>query len=609
MESSKEHRGMIYGALVLLFSAGLFISTWSPALQVAGSRDVVAAACNLAPAPPPGYPLYMLLGHGFCALPWSTPAGRLGILSLLCGIWTVFMLYQTVLRLTGRPWAAAVAALTLAAGEFFWRHSSMAGVHTLNTALCITVAHGVVRAGQASTARGRAAWLFKAGIFASLALCNHHSSVLLLPLVLVAALARGSAASRRMLGWPGLLAGLALGALPYVWLMHAGTAGAWGDTSTSSGLWQYVLQRDYGVFSMGGAGGDPLSNLGRFLAALPRQIGWVLWPLALLGMVVLGCRSADRPLGQVLQQRLDRAPALMLGLLPLITGPLYLMLFDVTATAPGGGAVERYYLLPGAFLCLSLGVGLAFVDSASNAPGGLLGKRWQGLAWVVVGLSAVGAYAKADVSQRFLVEDYARNCLAAVERGGMIIGDGRSREYGIPYVQQLLPMRPDVLFVDASLLGRPSYMQHLGRARPGLYGEQGRTDLLRLIQRQMRLSVPVYMASLEGSRARAAFGGYPAGPLERLLPPGVSPPHPKAQEKLNRRLFRGFSRRGQIPDLSEDPLAAFILTPYARTWDRVARMLYLAGDRRGALRALARGQEWAPGSPVPDWFAPRARRR
>ncbi|MBW2731741.1 MAG: DUF2723 domain-containing protein, partial [Deltaproteobacteria bacterium] len=55
----KAVEGLTIGGAALLTGA-LFLSTWTSAIQVADSGEVVAVACNLGVAHPPGYPLYTL---------------------------------------------------------------------------------------------------------------------------------------------------------------------------------------------------------------------------------------------------------------------------------------------------------------------------------------------------------------------------------------------------------------------------------------------------------------------------------------------------------------------------------------------------------------------
>jgi hypothetical protein len=142
------------------------------------------------------------------------------------------------------------------------------------------------------------------------------------------------------------------------------------------------------------------------------------------------------------------------------------------------------------------------------------------------------------------------------------------------------------------------------RERPGFSYrfERGNVNTLRLIHLEMERGVPVYLATIYNQKVRTAYGGYPVGPLFRLLPPDVGPPGPQEVRDLNRRLFRGFTRRGRLPDPDVDPWAAAMMEPFAHTLRSVAHALHTSGDRKAALRTVVQAQEWAPWLPIPDWI-------
>lgn len=585
--------------ILTVISVGLLSATWTEAVQLADSGELITAACVGGVAHPPGYPLYTLLGRAFCQLPWSTPAGRVALVSVLAGLWSILALYGVVGRLTGNTWAAMVAALTLATGVTFWRYSSLAEVFALNTALCLTVVYLALRClVVVDIARG-AAWALFLGFALGCALSNHHSSILMFPVVLAALFSQWrdlrQTSARCLAGLAGLTAGLT----PYLTLLVASPRAVprWGDTSTWQGLLHHVLRRDYGTFSLAlDRESAPLENLGYYLGRVPAQLGWVLWIVALLGLLGLLCRFSDRPLGQLLARRVDRSTALALVLLPLLTGPLFLLLFNITPQGVGAQVVERFHMLPAAMLCISLGVGLDLVVRLWLADSERRLSLWQKATWAVVGLTAFANFPRADVSHSLVIEDYIHNALSSVERGGLIVGQGDVHLFGLLYGQELLHLRPDVQYVDVRMLLYPWYVEQKRQQRPGFSYrfEKGRVNTLRLINSEMRRGVPVYLAVVYNHKVQTAFGGYPVGPLMRLLPPGQPPPPLDELVQLNKRLFRGFSQRQRLTRAEEDPTAALLLEPYARTWFALARGLLDMGQRTEAQRAVSRGLRWAP---------------
>jgi len=110
----------------------------------------------------------------------------------------------------------------------------------------------------------------------------------------------------------------------------------------------------------------------------------------------------------------------------------------------------------------------------------------------------------------------------------------------------------------------------------------------------------------ETARWSRVFAAYPVGPLMRLLPAGELPPAASEVARINERVFRGLLHRGGELDPGIDPDGARLRETYAQTWRWIAVRLLRTGDRQGAMRALLRGQRWAPWLEVPSWLEQRA---
>lgn len=588
---------LLLAGLTVLATA-LFASTWTTAIQVADSGELVAAACNAGVAHPPGYPLYTLLGNLLCRLPVSTAAGRVGLLSLLSGVAAVLAVFGIIGRLTGSRWAAVVAALVLATGSLFWRYASLAEVFALHVGLCLGAVYLTVRALVAATARARAGWLTLAAFLFGLALSNHVSSVLLLPLLLLPLLGPRDGwaplAGRAALAAVGLLVGLA----PYLHLLLADPFALprWGDTGHLPGVLHHVLRRDYGTWSLslrGSAG--PFAATGALLAALPKQLGWVLAPLSVWGLVLLFARAAGRPLGQEMPLRRDLAAGLALA--PLLTGPLFLLLFNIAPEGIGRQVVERFFLLPIALFVLPLGVALAWVERRFlSDPAASRRTIWRAAAFGVVALVAVESFGRADVSHSYAVEDYAENALSSAERGALILGTGDVRLFSFLHAQRVLGLRRDVQYVDVKMLLYDWYVRQQRWLYPGFSYRHTplRVDSLGLIQRELRRGRPVYLAVQYNQRVRTAFGVYPIGPLLRVVDPDQRPPGLQEILAHNARLFRGFRRRGQTPRPELDPWSAMLREAFAQTWMALGQRLRQFGAIQAARRAIDRGLRWAP---------------
>ena len=147
---------------------------------------------------PPGYPLYVLLTHGFSFLPIGTIAYRANLFSAVMASASCVIAYAIARQIGAGRWVSMCAALGLATGASFWRSAVFAEVYSLaavtaGLAIALLLAWG---------ARGRARWLLCAfGSFA-LGLGNHLTIVGIVPAFAVYALTR-----RHPLWTPRVIAG------------------------------------------------------------------------------------------------------------------------------------------------------------------------------------------------------------------------------------------------------------------------------------------------------------------------------------------------------------------------------------------------------------------
>lgn len=593
---------LCWAAGLALVSSLLFSLTSTDAVQVADSAELVAVACNGGVAHPPGYPLATLLGGALCAIPGLPPAGRVALLSLIAGVATVLLLFAAALRLTGSRPAAAAGALTLATASLFWRFASQPDIRTLHTALALALVLAALRCADEPRPRRRLLWATLTGASFGLALCNHHTSVALLPLVATALLfpwgSLGRAASRAAAALFGLLVGL----LPYATLLAADPQRLphWGDVSTPAGLLHHFLRQDYGTLTLAiGARAGRLDNLVHYVARTPGQLAWVGFPLALLGLGLLLWARGDGAPGASSSRaapRLPRAQALGLAATALCAGPGVMLLLNVPPRGIGAQVVERFHALPNALLCLCAAIGLAALAQRWRAAGHRALATALGVAMACAIVGAAGhAYPRADLSQSYTVESYAEHCLAAAEPGALIVGTGDVELFAMAYARHVRGLRPDAQYVDARMLLYPWYVAQLKRLRPGLrYRFQPRhADSIALIAGELRRGRPVYIAHVYNPQVAAAFDLTPSGPLLRVRRRGALPQTLSAVVAHNEAVFARFRRRGRPPDPRVDPWSAALLQRYAATWRTLAAAAEHVGEPQLAGRLRARAAAWS----------------
>ena len=164
----------------------------------------------------PGYPLYIVVSHAFSYFPIGTIAFRMNLMSAVFGAVTVALMAMVVRRVTGSGIAGAGAALMLAFGRVFWSQATIAEVYTLAAALLAATLLFVIRWTQTRRPRD----LVAAAAFVALALGNHITIILIVPLLLLFVLVTDwRAAIRIRVGAPAAVLLLAGGA-QYLLLLH-----------------------------------------------------------------------------------------------------------------------------------------------------------------------------------------------------------------------------------------------------------------------------------------------------------------------------------------------------------------------------------------------------
>ena len=124
---------------------------------------------------PPGYPLYILLGHLASSVPLGSVAWRVHALSGLMAAFTCAFIAYLVLRRTGNRPAAYLAGAALAVSEHFWSQAIIADVYTTNTAVVFLTLALV----QEAAANRRARLWIAAAVVYGLGLANHYPLLIL----------------------------------------------------------------------------------------------------------------------------------------------------------------------------------------------------------------------------------------------------------------------------------------------------------------------------------------------------------------------------------------------------------------------------------------------
>jgi len=472
---------------------------------------------------PSGYPWMRVLGPPARALELLgvAPALAAALPCALAGIGAWFLVHRILVRL-GLPLAGAFAVFLAGLSAPVVLHvndSEVWGVHLL---LCAWVVR--------SALIGRDPSPVGLGFLLGLAVSQHLSAILLVPLVIGAAWPHPAPATsetwRRLLNTCGLgLMGSLIGLFPYATLaMGTGGAWRWGDTRTFEGLLRHVIRADYGVVQLSLHKESPLlvDQLARVLESVGGSLsaGLLAMPMLAAPLVLALLWAATRPGPEGVR------PAAWRGLLGsmIASALLFPALHNIDPTSPfGAWILERFDLLTIMLFCPIVAV--------------LCGKLWRltssrvaraALAVAAVGLLVLqGARTRAHgvAADGAGIEHYAIDVVKTppADQMAIVFGTDDHRLFPILYVQEILGHGPQTLYIDASLLSQAWYRRQLRRRWPSLPEVEKPLELMgKIWSDPARDTIPIYMTNVF-SRPSAALPKVPEGVLWRVVPPNATP--------------------------------------------------------------------------------------
>jgi hypothetical protein len=570
-------RGWLLGALVL----ALYIYLAPTTIVGGDNSEFVALTALGGRAHPSGYPLYLLWLHATAWLPGVSLAHTTAIATCILGAAAVVVLHAACRAWGARPLAATLACAMYAASPVVMLIHSEAEVFALNA---LIVAGIVLVAAEHGPLRGawRAAML---GLLAGLGMSNHLTCVLVAPLGVYGAW-RGVRESGRHAAVviAAALGAVALGLTPYLQTALApDTAISWGSGHSLHATLALFLRSDYGAASLSARGGDakPVASL----LALAHTVGRAWWwaPLG-LGLVTLGARAIRGAPGRA------RAPWIAYAAAWLLAGPLFAARFNIDPAGFGIHLVQRMHLLPVLLTAVPVAVGFDWVGRARLAT--------ASAAWGLVAfpLLAAPSLAQATAEHTPAVELSLVNTLNALPPNAALIIDGDDFAFGIPYVQEVLGIRRDVIAVNWPTLKFPWALARL-HARgvafdPYAPAASGDRPSVRLADELNAAGHPVFVDDFESS-ILAARPVYPFAGLLRVLNKDEALPKLDDIAAMNARAFSHFDLDYPLPG-PDDGFMTVAHLRYSETWFHIAASYRAAGYPEIAQEMRERGLALSP---------------
>jgi len=174
----RQHRRFAGCLAVAGVSFALYLYTLAPTVSYGGDcGELTTCAYTLGVAHPTGYPLYLMVGKLFTALPVGDVAYRMNLMSASFAALTAGVLYWVLLVTSGRLLPAAIGSLAFAGGYGVWSQAVIAEVYTLNV-FCIAL---LVLAAVLWNERRDVRYLYVIGFVLGLSLGAHGMTLLTAP--------------------------------------------------------------------------------------------------------------------------------------------------------------------------------------------------------------------------------------------------------------------------------------------------------------------------------------------------------------------------------------------------------------------------------------------
>jgi hypothetical protein len=163
---------------IVLF--GVYLKTICPTVYLGDSGELTVAAYALGIPHASGYPLYALIGKGFCLLPFGNVAFRANLMSATFAAATAWLVYALTFRMSASRIGGLVAGLVLAFAPLLWMQAVCAEVYSLHAFFVALIVRALWWWDETREFRGLLALVFIVG----LSFGNHLQTVMLAPGVL-----------------------------------------------------------------------------------------------------------------------------------------------------------------------------------------------------------------------------------------------------------------------------------------------------------------------------------------------------------------------------------------------------------------------------------------
>lgn len=417
----------------------LYLHNLSQSVYGGDVGDFITSSAVHGVAHAPGYPLFVFLGYLLVRIvPFFTPAGKVGLISVFSGALGISIFYLLLERLTKRKFISFISSLILGFSFFYWFYSEIAEVFALHSLFIIALFY------LAFLYRDTKKILYGFLLFFvfGLSCTNHQTIIFLIPslgIIIFPALKKLLKKRKKLY----LLFGLsfAAGFLPYLYVPFASATHPvinWDNVHDIPTFLRLILRQDYGSLSAGAFDSPTL---------LQRFVCLKVYLFYLISQLTIPVISVTL-LGYWYLVRKNIWIFIIFALAFFISGPLFLFYagFPVTSSFVLG-VYERFFIMPSIIFFIPFGYGLLFL---SEKLASIFPKRKYALLFQIVFLIIPFAlfvynYPKTNMSNIFAGDTIAEDMLSPLPPHAVLVLSGDTIVFNTWYVHYVLHYRPDVL--------------------------------------------------------------------------------------------------------------------------------------------------------------------
>ena len=222
----------------------VYAFTAAPGVTLQDSGDFLMGVLTLGIVHPPGYPLYIVLGHLFSLIPIGDPTFRVNLFSALWGSLCLGVVFLILRVLSIERLHAVFATLFLGFTAVFWSKTGVAEVYSFNGFLIACTVFWILSYNRDK----KKSQLYLVFLTTGLALSNHYPLVILTGVGLVFLLDRSHLHLNDIV--KGLMF-LGLGLSPYLYLfiqaLDPEVQYNFGKLTDFGMVWDHILRKNYAI--------------------------------------------------------------------------------------------------------------------------------------------------------------------------------------------------------------------------------------------------------------------------------------------------------------------------------------------------------------------------